>query len=148
MHTLFYCSVATREMQDNDILDILKVSREKNALHQITGILVYRRLGWEFFQILEGEKEEIFQLLDNISGDDRNTSVDLVYDMEIKERKFKDWSMAFTDLDSVDSNKLDGFSEYLKIGFTSELVNENLVNANNIISMFQHYLSYNNPSSS
>ncbi len=54
--------------------------------------------------------------------------------------------MAFADLDSVKSNKLDGFSEYLEKGFTSELSQENIGNFNNVIKLFQHYLSDFNPS--
>ncbi|MBC8282248.1 MAG: BLUF domain-containing protein [Nitrospinae bacterium] len=141
MHTLFYSSVASREMLDSDILDILKVSREKNSQHHITGILVYQKKSREFFQILEGEKEAIFRLLENIKNDERNLSLDLVYDEEIPERNFKDWGMAFADLDSVTNNKLDGFSEYLEKGFTSELSQENKNISNRIIKMFQHYLS-------
>ena len=79
MHTLFYCSVASRIMQDSDILDILKVSRDKNSQHLI--------------------KEAIFRLLENIENDDRNISVSLVYDKEIQERSFKNWRIAFADLD-------------------------------------------------
>jgi hypothetical protein len=146
MHTLFYCSVASRMMQDSDILDILKVSRDKNPQHRITGILVYCKKSREFFQILEGEKEAIFRLLKNIENDERNLSVDLVYDVEIQERSFKNWGMAFADLDSIENDKLDGFSEYLEKGFTSELSQENIDNSNRIIKMFQHYLKDFNPS--
>ncbi|MFT4579748.1 MAG: hypothetical protein ACI9UO_002595 [Nitrospinales bacterium] len=145
MHTLFYCSVASRIMQDSDILDILKVSRENNPYNLITGILVYSKKSREFFQILEGEKEAIFRLLENIENDERNLSVDLVYDEEIKERSFNNWGMAFADLDSVENSKLDGFSGYLEKGFSSELFQENIQSSNNIIKMFQHYLSDFNP---
>ena len=48
------------------------------------GILAYQKESREFFQILEGEKETIFKLLENIKDDDRNSSVDLVYDEEIQ----------------------------------------------------------------
>ncbi len=91
MHTLFYSSVASRIMRDSDILDILKVSRDKNAHHFITGILVYQKKSREFFQVLEGEKEEIFRLLKNINNDERNSSLDLIYDEEIQERNFMNW---------------------------------------------------------
>ena len=58
MHILFYCSVASRIMQDSDILHILKVSRDKNLQRLITGIMVYRKKVEIFFQILEGEREK------------------------------------------------------------------------------------------
>jgi hypothetical protein len=146
MHTLFYSSVASRKMLDSDILDILEVSRDKNSHHLVTGILVYQKRSREFFQILEGEKEVIFRLLENIENDERNSSLDLIYDEEIPERNFKNWGMAFADLDSVENHKLDSFSEYLRKGFTSEVSQENIDNYNRTIKMFQHYISDSNPS--
>jgi hypothetical protein len=40
-------------------------------------------------------------LMQNIEHDDRNTYVSLVYDEEIQERSFKNWRMAFADLEQV-----------------------------------------------
>lgn len=145
MHTLFYCSVATHKISEAGILDILKVSRKKNERDNVTGILVYQKNNREFFQILEGETQVIFALLKTIEFDKRNTSQHLVYNSEIKERNFKGWSMAFSDLDSVTSDKLDGFSEYLDKGFTSELVQEKTANASEMIKMFQFYLNNGAP---
>ena len=79
--------------------------------------MVYRKKSREFFQILEGEDEEI------------------------QERSFKNWRMVFADLDPVENSKLDGFSEYFHKGFTSELSQENIDKTNRVIKMFQHYLS-------
>ena len=146
MHTLFYSSVASREMQDSDILDILKTSRKNNEENSITGILVYIKKSREFFQILEGEKEAIFKLLETIRDDERNTSLKLVYDGEIPRRNFQDWYMAFAGLDSIENKKLDGFSEYLKKGFTSELSKDHITSSRGIIKIFQDHLSEFNPS--
>ena len=49
--------------------------------------------------------------------------------------------MAFTDLDSVENSKLDGFSEYFDKGFTSEIYQKNIDKTNRVIKMFQYYLS-------
>ena len=65
----------------------------------------------------------------------------MVYDEEIQERSFKNWRMAFADLDPVENSKLDGFSEYFDKGFTSELYQKNIDKTNRVIKMFQHYLS-------
>jgi hypothetical protein len=111
MHTLFYCSVASRIMQDSDILDILKGSRDKNSPTSYNGHNGLSQKSRDFFQILEEKKGAIFRLLENIENDDRNTSISLVYDEEIQERSFKNWKMAFADLDPVENSKLDGFSE-------------------------------------
>ena len=49
--------------------------------------------------------------------------------------------MVFADLDPVENNKSDGFSEYFNKGFTSKLSQENIDKANGVIKIFQHYLS-------
>jgi len=41
MHELFYCSFATRDMSDTDIMNILETSRKRSAEESITGILIY-----------------------------------------------------------------------------------------------------------
>ena len=54
MHELIYCSMATGEMLEADILGLLKVARDKNARLEVTGLLVYQKRTNEFLRILEG----------------------------------------------------------------------------------------------
>jgi hypothetical protein len=54
MHELIYCSMATGEMLEADIIDLLKVARAKNARLEVTGLLVYQQRTNEFLRILEG----------------------------------------------------------------------------------------------
>ena len=49
MHELIYCSMATGEMLEADILDLLKVARDKSARLEVTGLLVYQKRTNEFF---------------------------------------------------------------------------------------------------
>jgi hypothetical protein len=140
MHILFYCSVASKEMSDDDILDILKVARENNSQKNITGILVFQKKTREFMQILEGEKEAVFDLLDKIHDDERHTGLELVYDLKNEERTFKDWSMAFANLETVDKSKLEGISEFLEKGFTSELLKDNPAKTSRLIKTFKTFI--------
>jgi hypothetical protein len=140
VHELFYCSMATKEMQDADILDLLTVSREKNARLDVTGLLVYQKRTKEFMQILEGEKQVIFDLLDTIKSDTRHRSVHLIYDGEVPGRSFKDWSMGFADLESVDKSKLEGISEFLEKGYTHELIREEPSSATTLMETFKNSL--------
>ncbi len=109
-------------MSDSDIQGILKGARENNKLLGITGLLVYHKRNKSFMQILEGEKQIIFKLFDKIKKDERHKSIQLVHDEKIEARNFKDWSMAFAELESIDKSKLEGFSEFLEKGFTDELI--------------------------
>ncbi len=140
MHTLFYCSVANQEMSDADILDILNVSRKNNSQKNITGILVFQKRTREFMQILEGKKEAIFDLFNTIQDDLRHTSAYIVYDKKIEERMFQNWSMAFANLETVDKSKLEGVSEFLEKGFTTELLKENSENTSRLIKTFKTFI--------
>lgn len=140
MHELFYCSMATREMQDADILDLLEVSREKNSRLEVTGLLVYQKRTREFMQILEGEKQVIFDLLETIKADKRHQSLKLIYEGEVPERSFKDWTMGFSDLESVDKSKLEGVSEFLEKGYTHELIQDEPTHATLLMETFKKNL--------
>ena len=122
MHELLYCSCASREISDTDILDILEKARSFNTDNGITGILIYWIKTKQFMQILEGEKEVIFDLLEKIKNDERHAGLKLVYDGEISERGFAKWSMGFLNFSSIDKSKLEGFSDILQKGFTDEIL--------------------------
>ncbi len=55
MDYLIYVSTAKKLMAENDLLDILTVSRGKNDLNQVTGILLYS--GGSFMQCFEGSSD-------------------------------------------------------------------------------------------
>ena len=58
MHQILYVSVETHRFTKDDLKALLNQSREKNLKLGITGILIYYKK--HFFQILEGEKDKIF----------------------------------------------------------------------------------------
>jgi hypothetical protein len=51
-------------------------------------------------------------------------------------RGFKDWAMAFKDIDEIDTSGLEGFSEYSKIDFTIERTKVSPSIAINLIQSF------------
>ena len=121
MHELFYCSQARTDISKDDILNILEVSQRDNKKLDITGILLYWKKTNQFMQILEGDEKIIFDLYNNkIRKDSRHSSVKLVHHGKIPERGFNNWSMAFKDLDGVDTSNLEGFSEFSTSDFTDE----------------------------
>jgi hypothetical protein len=87
VHELLYCSIATREMLEADILDLLKMSRDNNTRLDVTGLLVYQKRTNDFLQILEGEKEVIFDLLETIKAVDRHHNFHVIYQNKLGLRK-------------------------------------------------------------
>jgi len=116
-HELIYTSCATHEMDETNLTELLQQSREKNIRLNITGLLVYGNR--EFIQLLEGHKTEIFSLYDTIVKDDRHQQVELLWDSEIENRSFMDWSMAFLNVNTVDKIKLKAYSTFLQEGVSS-----------------------------
>ena len=124
MYELLYCSLAAGEVNEAEILNILKKARDKNTRLGVTGLLVYQKRTGEFLQILEGEKEVVLNLLETIKADKRHKRLNLVHEKEIAERGFKGWSMAFANMESIDKSKLEGISDFLEKGYTHELVKD------------------------
>ena len=109
--SLVYVSSAVYFMSNNELRDLLTVARNKNAQHDITGMLLYRD-GF-YIQVLEGAPEDITQLYSNIKKDPRHENVTLIYSESIEERAFSDWSMGFNVLDDVNLKYLDGYTNFL-----------------------------------
>ncbi len=93
MRQLLYVSLATDCMSENDLQELLNISRKANKEYSITGVLIH--IYHRFIQCIEGEPNDIEQLITNIRKDKRNKSVTVLRDMEIKDRIFNDWSMGF-----------------------------------------------------
>lgn len=119
---LVYVSIESRPMSPQDITDILETAREFNAKHDITGMLLYRT-GY-FIQALEGEEEQVRSLYDSIAGDDRHRNVLLVYNKPIEERSFGNWSMGFKNLEGIDTEGLEGYTDFLNEPITPEVIGD------------------------
>jgi hypothetical protein len=115
LHNLFYCSLAKE-----DILDILKYSKRNNEKIEIRGILIYWKRNNQFLQLLEGEENVILNLYDKICMDDHHSLSRIIYQENILERGFKNWTMAFKNIDELEASGIDGFSKFSKLGFTNE----------------------------
>ncbi len=140
MHELFYCSYAMKGISNEDILNILEVSRQNNSERNITGILLYWKNTNQFLQVLEGDKKSIFDLYEKINNDTRHSALKLIYHGEISERGFSGWSMAFNDLAEIDTQQLCGFSEFAMSGFLTERTAVEASMAVNLMKSFRKLL--------
>jgi hypothetical protein len=115
---LIYASSATQDMSNDDLLKLLTKSRENNGRLNITGILLYR--GGNFLQILEGEKDAVGALFKVIEQDPRHRQVSFLLQRPIPEREFAQWQMGFTNLDTIDSTTIPGYTPFLNESFNSD----------------------------
>ena len=103
MKRLTYISKFSRFLTQQDIENIGLVSARNNRQNNITGVLLC--LAGIFFQILEGDEEQIDEVYQKILRDDRHIEIlCLKLEADIEERLFPDWSMKTINLD--DNNDL------------------------------------------
>lgn len=115
IYQLAYISTACDCLKLDDIHNILNCSKENNKDINITGILIY--CNKHFFQILEGDKEEIKELFERIAIDCRHDNVIKIQEGYVEERKFGNWSMAFKsynkELKDLDNFNNEQFYSYI-----------------------------------
>lgn len=101
---LIYFSQASREVGPDPtraLLDILATAKSYNGQHKITGALLYCD-GW-FVQALEGARDPIEALFEQICSDPRNTKATQVAADQADNRLFASWSMCAAQLGPNDS---------------------------------------------
>ncbi len=112
LYSLVYLSQATRPMTDDDLADILRVSRANNSQRAITGLLLHE--SDVFMQALEGPRAAVEALFARISRDDRHRDVVVLVEDEISARNFGAWRMAYHRVQPGASGQPDGFSTLLE----------------------------------
>ncbi len=106
---LVYTSISTHSMSENELQDILKISRKRNEASGITGMLLY--LDPFFMQVLEGEDSVLVQLFERIKKDPRHHKTSPIYKESIQDRRFKNWTMGFA---QINGENIEGFSDALQ----------------------------------
>lgn len=97
MYFIVYLSSASHLMNDDELFDLLETAREKNMEAGITGILLYK--GGNFLQLLEGDRDSVEALFQNIEKDPRHTDIVTLMKEEADTRAFESWSMGFVNMD-------------------------------------------------
>ncbi|WP_298141386.1 BLUF domain-containing protein [uncultured Acinetobacter sp.] len=95
MHTLCYISHATFEMpmQMQHLSDILTEARQFNARHDIHGVLYFA--DGKFLQCLEGQAEDLEQVMQRICRDPRHQDLHIILQQPLSQPLFCSWSMKF-----------------------------------------------------
>lgn len=100
MKRITYISRLSAPISAEEIEQIGLISSENNRKWNITGLLVYfKKL---FFQIVEGEDDQIDRLFEKINQDPRHKDIlCLKTEYNVKERLFPGWSMKTMNLDGM-----------------------------------------------
>lgn len=96
-YQIVYYSNVTRDLSEQDLIDLLLVANRYNDANGITGCLVYAN--GKFVQLLEGERQRVIELFEKIKRDPRHNNVTVTVEMTVNQKLFPDWGMAFKFLD-------------------------------------------------
>ena len=100
MRQLVYISRAVKPFSTDELLELLKQARSRNAYLGITGMLLYK--DQSFLQLLEGPESAVEEVYRSIQDDDRHIKMRCLMDSKVEQRAFNRWSMGFQNLDKTD----------------------------------------------
>ena len=109
--SLTYLSRAVQPLDDAALGELLAVSRDLNARHEVTGVLLYA--DGQFVQTLEGRERDVEETMSRIRADPRHRDLDVTLVEEIDTRFFAEWSMGFRPLRPEELAEVRGYTGYL-----------------------------------
>lgn len=108
---IVYVSFSSKEMSEDEIIELLSEIRVKNEKQNVTGLLLHNNES--FIQVIEGERNTINRLFEKIKSDPRHDNIVKLLDEPIHSRAFPDWSMGFQEITSAETANIPGFSRFL-----------------------------------
>lgn len=107
LERLLYRSKATNTLGSLHLFNMLTQARTRNAQLDITGHLLYTE---EVFVLcIEGPSASISSLWESLQRDERHYDIELLARSPVNERRFKEWSMAFSSYPSLNRFNMEGF---------------------------------------
>ncbi len=135
LYFLIYVSIANGDLTEQDLLELLEVSRENNTRDDITGMLLYKDR--RFMQLLEGPENAVCATYNRITRDLRHRDVTLLLEGETQQRDFVDWSMGFQALDDDAARATPGYSSFLDVKFSVFDFNSDPSRAHQLLRIFR-----------
>ena len=122
MISVVYFSSAAALFTDQELVTLLRHSRDYNARHSITGLLLYR--DGNFIQVLEGPEEAVLELLAKIEKDPRHKDMHVMTQEPLTTRLFPDWAMGFRNVGKLLGAAESGGSAFLEQSLVNEAFGE------------------------
>lgn len=107
LERLVYRSQATHKLGSLHLFNLLSLCREKNKRLGITGHLLYTEE--VFVQCIEGPCASIESLWQSLQRDERHYNIELLSRGPLTERRFAEWSMAFSSYAHFNKYNIPGF---------------------------------------
>ena len=106
LRRIVYTSQALEQFNKRILLDLLHDARAFNKIDNITGVLMHRK--GNFLQIIEGESENVANLLTRLLSDPRHNKIKIIVDSSVDRRLFSNWTMGCADFDKPELSLIPG----------------------------------------
>lgn len=136
MYQLVYVSEATRSLSNDELLEVLNVSRRNNPKVDVTGLLLYQNQ--QFVQVLEGPEAAVRETFERIKQDQRHQDVRIAIENEVTEREFGDWEMGLANVAFSDEGNIEGISDFMLDGVGTEEIFAYQSKVKTFLKMFQN----------
>lgn len=93
LYQIMYISSAHGDVTPTQCAHISHAASTRNQAEDVTGLLLFN--GKRFLQVLEGPREAVERVYHRICDDGRHYAVVKLREMEIEEREFGNWAMAY-----------------------------------------------------
>jgi len=137
MH-IVYVSFSFKDLTEIELENLLVDIRRRNKLQKVTGLLLYN--DGTFIQLIEGKPRVIKNLFEKIKNDKRHSNVVLLLDESIKKRAFPDWTMGYYKLNSKQSGKIPGYSDFMHSKDSRKLIESTSFEAMKLLNSFKTYI--------
>jgi len=88
-----YVSTANRDLNHDEVTELLDLTEIRNNNRGVNGLLIYSE--GNFFEVIEGEKNMIMDLFEDIKEDPRHRNIMMVFKKEIDKPLFDDKEAGF-----------------------------------------------------
>lgn len=128
-YAIVYVSTASPNLEESEVGEVLSGSKSWNNQHDVTGLLLFSE--GNFFQIIEGEKNVIFQLFENIKKDKRHRNIMQIFGKEIHKEAYDGYDSDFVSEEAnYDSEKFQHYLNQIKVlDISAQRAVENILKA-------------------
>ena len=122
---LMYVSYANEPFTQSKLKELLNTCRINNKKRDVTGMLLY--IDGKFLQVLEGRKEDVNFIFENIVKDPRHKKVNVIIEGRLSKRNFEAWHMSFKSFTARQFRKISGFKNLESFFQNNRITNESHV---------------------
>lgn len=91
MEQVLYSSIAREGLGSDEVFSIIETASRLNPQRDITGFLIFR--DGRFLQLVEGPGRQLDRLIDDLLGDPRHHSLEVLERRDVQARSFPNWRM-------------------------------------------------------